>query len=138
MQDAKRDVAPGVGELGGVVQEVGDQLHPAHPITLHHEAPRRQLQGASVVAPTKPALAYLQGGIDELRQIEPLLTQRDLAAAVRETSSRSSTRRTRWLTWRTMICRDVSPRLLSSLDRSPARISVVALPQLPRGRLHRC
>ena len=102
--DREPDLPARVGVLGRVVQQVGEDLGQADGIALERRAARA---GASTVSWWPRRLdqrpARLDRAADDGGQLDRLLAQLDLAAVMRETSSRSSTSRTMWLTCRSII-----------------------------------
>ena len=100
------DVAmgPGLGVLGGVVQQVADDLLQPRGVGVHHQRLRRRGHGARARA-RRGAAARSPPPAHDVRQVHPLLAQLDRPRVMRETSSRSSTSRTMWRSCRSIISR---------------------------------
>ena len=91
------------GVLGRIVEQVGDYLGQPHRIGLHHERPRWEADRQLVQTGVDERPARLDGGAHDGAQVNSLLASSILPRVMRDTSNRSSTRRTMWLTWRSII-----------------------------------
>ena len=105
---------PGVGVLGGVGQQVGDHLRQAHRVAVDQSRPCRHVDGEPMAA----LLDQRAGHLDRLgarpRPARPARSCSSiLPRVIRETSSRSSTRRTR--------CVDLALDDARSFSRCPGR-----------------
>jgi hypothetical protein len=116
------DRAARVGELDRVVQQVRKNLHEARVIGVDVDRLRRQGDLRREPADVERGAMALHGVADELRDRRRLGWSWILPDVMRETSSRSSMRRTIWVTWRSIIGRTRATAPAASCDsRSTSR-----------------
>ena len=119
---ASRSDPPAVGVLGGVVQEVREHLGEPGRVAVHPHRLGRQVHVEAVPGRVDQRPAGLDRLADHLGQVRiGSICRRILPRVIRETSSRSSTRRTMCRIWRSITScahRDVGlVRALQAEDR---------------------
>ena len=121
-----RCAPPSCGVLGGVVEQVGEDLREPHRIAVQPQRLGGQRDArAGGRAAWIERLAGLDGVAHDRRQLDALAPQLEACRGVmRDISSRSSTRRTRWLTWRSMMSR-IAPALARRRPAAAAACSAL-------------
>ncbi len=76
---AQRDAAARCGVLGGIVEQVGEDLREAHHVRLQHDRLRGKRHRELVLRGVDQRPARLERGVDHRCEIDRLLTQLDLA-----------------------------------------------------------
>ena len=95
---------PPVGELAGVVEQVAEDLRQARRVAVEVDRLRRQRDRQLVVHARRERAGRLDRLLDDRRQLDVArLRSSILPRVMRLTSSRSSTRRDSWPTWRSII-----------------------------------